>query len=69
MQFNIPIVHITLARIITKQSIHHDILFTLIKPSILATEPILGLTRARGHENPREEPDDESSDSLNEEPD
>jgi hypothetical protein len=68
MQFNIPIVHISFAWIITKKSIHHDILLTLRKPSVFATEPTLGLTWARGHENPREETDDERSNSLNEKP-
>jgi hypothetical protein len=63
----LPVVHITLARVIAKKSIHHDILLTFIEPAIFATEPIFGLARTWGHENPGKEADDESTDCFEEE--
>jgi hypothetical protein len=67
MQLYIPVIHITLAGIIAKKSIHHDVLFTLVEPAIFTTEPTLGLAWAWGHENPRKETDDESGNRFEEE--
>lgn len=49
LQSDVPVVHITLARIIAKKSVHHDVLLTFIEPAILAAEPTLGLAGTGGH--------------------
>lgn len=64
---SIPVVHVTLARVIPQQAVDHDQLFVFGEPPILSTEPISGLRRARRHQTPREETDDESYDTLDKE--
>lgn len=56
--------HGTLARIFTDYSIDDDFLFSLVKPPILASKPTGCLTRAWGHEEPREESNNESQKTL-----
>lgn len=63
----LPVVHVSFARIITKKSIHHDILLTFIEPAIFTAEPTFSLAGTRGHENPGKEADDESTDCFEEE--
>lgn len=67
MLLDIPVVHISLAGVIAKKSVHHDVFLTLIEPAVFTTEPTLGLTRAWGHEDPRKETNDESGNRFNEE--
>ena len=62
-----PVVHVSFARIITKKSIHHDVLLTFIEPAIFTAEPTFGLARTWGHENPGKESDDKSTDCFKEE--
>lgn len=57
--------HGTLARILADYSIDDDFLFSLVKPPILASKPTGCLTRAGGHEDPREESNNESQKALN----
>lgn len=43
----LTIVHVALAGIVSQDSIDHDLLFALCKPSILPSEPACGLSRRR----------------------
>lgn len=63
----LPVVHVTLAGVVTKESVDHDELLALVEPSILATEQTLGLAGPRGHEEPRKDTDNEGDNGLKEE--
>lgn len=63
----LPVVHVTLAGVVTKESVDHDELLALVEPSILATEQPFGLAGSRGHEEPRKDTDNEGDNGLKEE--
>ena len=63
----LPVVHVSFAGIITQEPVDHDGLLTLGEPAVFAAEPISGLARSGGHENPRECANDEGQDTFDEE--
>lgn len=62
-----PVVHVALAGIVSKETVHHDVLLVVGEPALLATEPVLGLTRSRRHVTPGDDADEKRGDTLKEE--
>ena len=63
----LAVVHVTFGGIIAQQAVDHDVLLAFREPAVLPPEPGLGLARTRGHENKREETDDDGDQGFDEE--
>lgn len=66
-KLDLPVIHVTLAGIISEKTVDQDSLLSVGEPALLATEPVLGLGRTGRHQTPREDADDEGDDTLEEE--
>lgn len=64
---SLPVVHISLGRIVSQETIDEDLLLALREPALFATEPVGRLAWTWGHQSPAQNTDNGCDDAFDQE--